>query len=632
MPPKSRTLTEACRCKQFWGLTYNRSGSSLDLPEDDFVKQYEDFRRACPNVTKPSHDAFCQRCDNSFPSQIGGADFLRKQGVVQTNPFQKFPEPIKPRKGPQVSPTLWENLGSFIQRVPLAPKNPGAKIEELTEVTAQEKDLMADTEATRALFRELLGMTGGANASGRGTLHIPDDIMDSMAGDAAQDNLARNSLIMEMREREDRRRGAGFVSLDLMEMEAHDVDGFLNAARKKIIKRSKPTRKVCCTKIGGILDQMMGTLGGDYADQVQADDRGKHDPIGDADSVQKTYKKVAEDEEASLLRFISEEFFPFEHNYDCPLADPKFSLDEGEERYFAPPKRRGLLREHFGITEAAGMSMDKAKAALAMLRKKKAAGQLAGKEAALLPKLEQYVKMASKGGDKEQQQEEDVTMEPSRTANALSSFMESSHTVNRYKAADAGDGKGSPDSGMMSKGTAGQLSLKTRPDNQQYPTELTPIKGGNKSKTSGEPQSLSTRGKDRGDPIGEDNLDENLTPEHIAVYKFRKEAPEARQARISHFKETGEVMESDEGRRISETAGALANFMEANYQYQEAKKRLKGYGDDAGELDMTERDKQRLGRPLEPAKGAYPKSDEKPRYEKGADPRGDAHDKGAGKN
>ena len=130
---QSRTLQEACHCGAVWALSDARNGNSLDLPEDDFVKQYEDFRKACPNAAKPGHEAFCQRCDNSFPSKIGGADFLRKQGVVETNPFEKFPEPLKPRKGPKVSPPLWENLDSFIQLVPLAPRIPGAKIEESLE-------------------------------------------------------------------------------------------------------------------------------------------------------------------------------------------------------------------------------------------------------------------------------------------------------------------------------------------------------------------------------------------------------------------------------------------------------------------------------------------------------------------
>jgi hypothetical protein len=689
---RSRTLQEACRCKQFWGLTSNRSGNSLDKPEDDFVDKYREFRKQCPDKSKQGHEAFCQRCDNSYPSEIGGANFLRKQGVVETNPFEKFTETLAPRKAPTLSPTLWENLGSFIQRVPLAPKDPGAKIKELTEFTALEKDLMADTDATRDLFRELLGMTGGANASGRGKLHIPADIMDSLSGDAAQDELARNHLIMEMDRWESRHHDPRFVSLDLMEMEATDVDGFLKAARKKIMKRSKGTRKACCSKIGGVLDQMMGSAGGEYADKVQADDRGRHDPIGDADDA-KTFKMVKESTalepprrtgvnpgqkvaikglqtrgpreprqappsasqrlkprgkttavlgaapqggpavqynsvDVDLLSFIAEEFDHWEHNQDCRFSDPNFSLNESA---LMQTRRPGLLRDHFRLTEGAAIPLDKAKAAYSMLKQKKAAGKLSGKEAALLPRLAQYIKMAGKGGDaKDDKQEENVNMEPSRTASALSSFMESSHTVNRYKAADKGSGKGAPDAGMMAGGEAGDLTLKTRDDNKEYPTELMPAKGGGK-KTAGQPQSLSTRGKDRGDPIGEGTLDENLKPEHIAVYKFRKESPESRQARISHYKKTGEVMESEEApaRRVSQTANALSNFMEATGQYAEAKKRLALGSKDAGDLDMNKRPEQRLGGALESAKKVRAKIG-KPRWED--DPEGGADDKGAHKN
>jgi len=552
-----------------------------------------------------------------------------------------------------------------------------AKIEELTEVTAPEKNLMSDNEATRALFRELLGMTGGANASGRGTMHIPDDIMDSMAGDAAQEELARNHLITEMKNRDINAHDPRYVALDLMEMEADNVDAFLATARKKIIKRSKPTRGVCCSRIGGVLDQMLGNAGGEYADKVQADDRGKHDPIGDADDAQ-TYRKVKTEavdpnrplntaallpkkereaalrayqkasaqqpklrpeddgpiravasntramkkvEEADLLHFIAEEFEHWEHDGDCRFADPKFSLDEGEQKYFRPAKRPGLLREHFNLAEGAGISPEKAKAALAMLQKKKADGSLTGKEASIMPRLAAFVKMGGGGGDdkNDQKQEENVNMEPSRTASALSSFMESSHNVDRYKAADAGGGKGSPDAGMMARGDAGDLSYKTRDDNSEYDTELMPAKGGGK-KTAGQPQSLSTRGKDRGDPIGEG------TDEHGGWTMHRDDA-RREAARLAAEKEKREKERS--GKEVSETANALANFMEANGQFAEAKRRLAMKSGDAGDLELNKRPGQRLGSPLESAKAVRAKIG-KPRWED--DPEGEADDKGAGKN
>jgi len=385
---------------------------------------------------------------------------------------------------------------------------------------------MADHDATRELFRELLGMTGGANASGRGQMYIPDDIMDSLSGDAAQDALAQERLIMEMRNQDLRKHDPRFVSLDLMEMEAHHVDDFLGKARKKIMKRSKPTRKACCSKIGGVLDQMMGLLGGDYADQKAPNDRGQEDPIGEdvldealSDEHKKVYafrkeppearaKRIAhfkktgeilgegveESSDIDLISFIAEEFFPWEHDTDCALSDPDFALDENELPGVLRVKHRGLLREHFHLTEGEGIPLAKAKMAYKILMQKKAAGQLAGKEAALLPKLKEYIKM--KSGESAGKQEEDYTMEPSNTAKALSSFMESSQQA--YKSAHSGSGKGKPDS------LAGGLGAKrdSEYDNDEYDTQPVPVKSGG-SKVAGKPYSPGTRDVKPGDPIGE---------------------------------------------------------------------------------------------------------------------------------
>ena len=104
-----QALHEACVCKNFWGLSANRSGNSLDKPQDDFVDRYRRWRMECPDHGSVAHESFCQRCDNSYPSEIGGADVLREQGVVTTNPFEKFPEPLEPREGPRVSPNFEGN-------------------------------------------------------------------------------------------------------------------------------------------------------------------------------------------------------------------------------------------------------------------------------------------------------------------------------------------------------------------------------------------------------------------------------------------------------------------------------------------------------------------------------------------
>ena len=95
-PYVPRTLVEACRCTQFWALTSHRR-QGLDKREDDHVKKYEEWRKECPNYHKRNHAAFCERCDNSFPTEEGGANWLRNKGRIEINPFEKFPEPLKPR-------------------------------------------------------------------------------------------------------------------------------------------------------------------------------------------------------------------------------------------------------------------------------------------------------------------------------------------------------------------------------------------------------------------------------------------------------------------------------------------------------------------------------------------------------
>ena len=210
-----------------------------------------------------------------------------------------------------------------------------------------------------------------------------------------------------------------------------------------------------------------------------------------------------------------------------------------------------------------------------------------------------------------------MNMDPSRTANALSGFMESAGAVNRYKAANAGSGKGSPDSGMMARGEAGDLGYKTRDDNSEYDTELMPAKGGGR-KTAGQPRSLSTRGKDRGDPIGEDAYEDNSLNKGERTTPGAAPKPRAKEEHQSY-----------DGPQISETASALSNFMEATGQFAEAKRHLAMKSGDAGDLSLNKRPVQRLGSPLESAKAVRAKIG-KPRWED--DPEGEADDKGAGKN
>lgn len=630
-PKTSRTLEEACRCGAIWAISDSRSGYSLDLPEDDFVKRYEEFRHECPHHSKASHAAFCQRCDNSFPSEIGGANFLRKKGIIETNPFEEFPEPLKPREGPKVSPALWESLGSFIPRVPLVPRNPGAKIKELSEVTVLETDLMADTEATRALFREIMGMTSGGTAGGRGAMEIPDDIMDVMAGDAAQESIARNNLIMEMDRQDNSRHSGRYVSLDLMEMEADNVDAFLSSARKKIIKRSKPTRKACCAKIGGVLDQIMGAGGGDV-DGVELQgvrDRGKDDPTGDVDQVAEAYdgenplNKVGpnlrtkkgwdareaaaktskghqaqarfarlkakrglngvdsdigipkESSDVDLFDFIAEEFFYFEHDQNCAFADPRGN-STGVMGESSARKRHGLLRDRYNLREGHMLApLDKIKADLDRLSEQ---GELTGSDLRLFEHLNLFASSLDQNSSSSNYQE-GTNMEPSQTALALSAFMEA---------------KGSPDAGMLHRGDeAGDMSRKVRDDNKEYPTALTAVKSGS-GKTAGALKPAKGAGgghtpryEKGADPIGED---------------------------------TG----------ISATAFALSNFMEATGQYASAKEKLALRTKDAGDLELSNREKQGYGLPLQKADSqrggldVYDDGGSKARFEKGANPIGGA--------
>lgn len=444
---------------------------------------------------------------------------------------------------------------------------------------------MADNDATAALFRELLGMTNGGTAGGRGAMSIPDEIMDSVTGDAAQETLARNKLLTEMRRQEDTRRGPEFVNLDMLtEMDSGDVDKFLSHARKKIIKRSKPTRTACCAKIGGVLDQILGTAGGEHAELQGVRDRGQDDPTGDAD-------QVAESVSAALLNFIAEEFSHFEHDESCKFADPRFDLNPdplAEHKYISgATKSPGLLRDYYHLKEGESISAEKAKADYARLQEREDA--LAGNQLKLFERL--GLCLALLGSATTQQEEVKTNMDASKTAKALSGFMESQ---NPYAAAKTGSGKGAPDADKM-KDRLYTDGLKTRDDNQEYKTELKPAKSGNKT-VAGAPGKVSTRDKDPGDPIGEQTA-----------------AP----------------------RRVSNTAKALGSFMESAGQYETAKKKLALKDDDAGQTKLNTRESQPYGKPLKPAKGERSKADvydeggKEPRFAKGANPIGGGNEKNA---
>ncbi len=211
--------------------------------------------------------------------------------------------------------------------------------------------------------RDLLRMSGGGGLGGRDRVSIPDELMDAMAGDAAQEAILKSRVLEEMRRQETPEDSGGkYVGLDLMveSMSKGDVDKFLDTARKKIIKRSKGTRKGCCSKIGGILDQLMGKGGGEYGETKAANDRGEGDPIGEAfsDDHKKLYtfrkgesrdgrsariahyKKHGKhmDEEAAILDFIAEEFSLSDHDADCEFA-AQLQVESERGDYLAGPSK-----------------------------------------------------------------------------------------------------------------------------------------------------------------------------------------------------------------------------------------------------------------------------------------------------
>jgi hypothetical protein len=107
-----QALAEATLSDGVWGHgntgLSGPDGPNRDMPNDDWVGQYESFRLACPDHSKMGHAAFCGRCDNSWPTGVGGANLsaedierLRPDGM---NPFEVAPDPIPPLKFPKITP------------------------------------------------------------------------------------------------------------------------------------------------------------------------------------------------------------------------------------------------------------------------------------------------------------------------------------------------------------------------------------------------------------------------------------------------------------------------------------------------------------------------------------------------
>jgi len=74
-----KTLAEATMAGGLHTLgmgVYDVIGDSSNVSPQvvDPVRDYERFRRRCPNYHEPWHAAYCPRCD-SFPAPVGGVTY-----------------------------------------------------------------------------------------------------------------------------------------------------------------------------------------------------------------------------------------------------------------------------------------------------------------------------------------------------------------------------------------------------------------------------------------------------------------------------------------------------------------------------------------------------------------------------
>lgn len=404
------------------------------------------------------------------------------------------------------------------------------------------------SESTEDYIRDLLRMSGGDALGGREVYTVPNELIDVLAGDAAQEEMMKARVLEEMRKQVTPEESGGtYVNLDMLteSMEKGDVDSFLDKARKKIIKRSKGTRKACCKKIGGVLQQMMGKAGGEYANKVNAKDRGQSDPIGEDtldENLSPEHIKVycfrkgeSRDRRAKRIANYKKTGAIDEATYDAGAKD--LSGDPGKSVEMPVRNRGGRLPKQ----------KEPKKSLLARASdwlKKKLGSDI---DHDLMNFIAEEFEISEHSDDcplravlsetLSDDNYSEVTMS-GNTASALAGFMESAASARPYwdKAVEA-------------------------PYNSGYKTELSPVMSG-RSKKAGDPGKVSGRsGKPRyekgADPIGEDN--------------------------------------PDEGIQISETAQALAGFMESSVgttpywegvktrkderkSLGEAPKKAKGYG------------------------------------------------------
>lgn len=554
--PSRNFISEAVIRSDFGTNTTSAFNFGFDLPVDDHVKQLENWRKQCDDYKNITHGSFCERCDNPWHFPTGGAEWLLRTDWV-SHPG---------RAGSVIGNGKDTKIESG--EIPLVTAPTKDTIKELPEqeLSPQEHQKMSD------YLKDVLRMSSGGNISRRGKIEVNPDDLDYTTGDIAQESMARDKLLNEMRKQSQSSHSSNYVGLELMteSLEKGDVDAFLKNARKKIIKRSKATRKGCCMKIGGVLNQLLGPAGGEYGDEKSASDRGDADPIGEA--------LTTEDSELDLVEFLSDEFSINEHDVDCSLRAAIWEALSEEEKFIQKAiKKPGALRAYFGVGEGESIPIGKARAKYNELRQKASGdSKLSTADGKLLKRLQLYLKVL-KPAAVAKSEETDMSSndsEVSEAAKALSKFMEASHT-----------------------GAVGNLKpvlyhgeKKTRADQKDYPTEMKPVaKGANYG--SGEPCSPKrSTGKPRYEkgaaPIGEDT--------------------------------------------ISSTASALASFMEAaKHTGSAGEMKKQPYW---GEKKERNDSREKLGGPENPVKGERSKGDwdpankgeSKPRYDKDADPVGGA--------
>jgi len=292
--------------------------------------------------------------------------------------------------------------------------------------------------------------------------------------------------------------------------------------------------------------------------------------------------KQEDDIDVDLLAFIAEEFSLWEHVKDCPVRQVLWEdLSEQEKFIQKAIKKPGALRSYFGVKEGEEIPVAEARAKYSELQKKAEGDKkLSESEATLFKRLNLFLKVL-KPISKQKEAEEAVEMDPSNTAKALASFTEAAHT--------GGVGDLHP--------TVYQGGKKTRGDRKEYPTELRRAAAG-KSYDSGKPKpakeiSHKARYEKGADPIGEDEINE-----------------------------------------VSQTAQALASFMEAaKHTGQAGDMSPTPYWGEKKTRSDNKEDYVKTGEEPYKSYGRHGdwdpsnKGESKPRYEKGADPLGGATSK-----